>query len=105
MYQPELKEWNIRNLYHLKVATKKPMTKLINAILEAFFDQLEEFKEGVTDGISENGDAQIRIGNIQLSFLKKDADQGTGGTENNSLEKPCNVKNKGTPHRAQEMGD
>jgi hypothetical protein len=99
MYQPELKEWNIRNLYRLKVATKKPMTKLINAILEAFFDQLEEFKEEGTDGISENGGAQIRIGNIQLSFLNKDSDQGAEGRENNSLEKPCNVKNKGIPHR------
>jgi hypothetical protein len=99
MYQPELKEWNIRNLYRLKVATKKPMTKLINAILEAFFDQLEEFKEGGTERIIENGDAQIRIGSIQLSFLNKDTQ--TGGTENNSLEKPCTVKNKGITHRGQ----
>lgn len=101
MYQPEIREGNIRKLYGLKVATKKPMTKLINAILEAFFDQLEEFKEGGTDEIIENRGAQVRIGNIQLSFLSKDSDQGAGGTENNSLEKPSNVKNKGISYGAQ----
>jgi hypothetical protein len=98
MYQPEIREWNIRNLYLLKVATKKPMTKLINAILEAFFDHLEEFKERGTDGISENGDGLIRVGSIQLSFLNKDTDQGAGGTENNPHEKPCNAESKGIPY-------
>ncbi len=42
MYQPEISEENIKSLYYLKVATKKPMTKLINAILTAFFHQLQE---------------------------------------------------------------
>jgi hypothetical protein len=102
MYQPEIREGNIRKLYRLKLATKKPMTKLINAILEAFFNQLEEFKERGVDGMIESRGAQIRIGNIQLSFLNKDADQDAGGTENKSLEKPCNIRNKGIPYGAQD---
>jgi len=68
MYQPEITEENIRNLYYLKLATKKPMTKLINAILIAFFHQLEEVKEVGTDAISSNGDGQVCVGSIQLNF-------------------------------------
>jgi hypothetical protein len=77
MYQPEIKEWNIRNLYQLKLRTKKPMTRLVNAILDAFFGQLEELEWGGADAINDHGNEQIRIGNIQLSFLKKDIDQPT----------------------------
>lgn len=98
MYQPEISEWNIRKLYRLKVATKKPMTKLINAILEAFFDQLEEFEGGKTTGIIENRGAQIRIGNIQLSFLNKDTDQGAREIENTPPVKAENAKSKGIPY-------
>ena len=87
MYQPEIKEEHVRNLYLLKVATKKPMTKLINAILGAFFKQLEEFKEKGPEGFIENGATQVRIGNIQLSFLNQDADQCAG--------KQCKAKSKG----------
>ena len=77
MYQPEIKEWNVRNLYQLKLRTKKPMTRLVNAILDAFFGQLQELEWGGADAITKCGDEQIRIGNIQLSFLKKDVDQPT----------------------------
>ena len=75
MYQPEIAEYNIRNLYQLKLRTKKPMTRLVNAILDAFFGQLEELEWEGVDAITNHGDGQIRIGSIQLSFLKKDADQ------------------------------
>jgi ribosome biogenesis protein Nip4 len=68
MYQPEISEANIRNLYYLKLATKKPMTKLINAILAAFFEQLEEVREKGTVAISGDGDGKLCIGCIQLNF-------------------------------------
>jgi hypothetical protein len=68
MYQPEISEENIKNIYHLKLATKKPMTKLINAILTAFFDQLEEVgKEGAIVP-SGNGDEKVCVGSIQLNL-------------------------------------
>ena len=70
MYQPEISEENIKSLYYLKLATKKPMTKLINAILTAFFHQLEEVKEVRTDAVSSDGDGQVRVGNIQLNLQK-----------------------------------
>ena len=75
MYQPEIKEWNVRNLYQLKLRTKKPMTRLVNAILDAFFGQLEALEWEGADAIINHGDGQIRIGNIQLTILKKDTDQ------------------------------
>ncbi len=68
MYQPEISEENIKSLYYLKVATKKPMTKLINAILTAFFHQLEEVEKVRTDAVSSDGDGQVRVGNIQLNL-------------------------------------
>ncbi len=68
MYQPEISEENIKSLYYLKVATKKPMTKLINAILTAFFHQLEEAKQARTEAISSNGDGQVRVGSIHLNL-------------------------------------
>jgi hypothetical protein len=80
MYQPEIAEYNIRNLYQLKLRTKKPMTKLVNAILDAFFGQLEELEWEGADAISNAADEQIRIGNIHLSFPKKDVDQPTSVT-------------------------
>jgi hypothetical protein len=77
VYQPEIEEYHIRNLYQLKLRTKKPMTRLVNAILDAFFGQLEELEWGGADAITKCGDEQIRIGNIQLNFLKKDGNQPT----------------------------
>ena len=88
MYQPEIKEWNVRNLYQLKLRTKKPMTRLINAILDAFFGQLEELEWGGGDAIIHSGDQQIRVGSIQISFLKKDADRSARGTEGKPHQKP-----------------
>jgi hypothetical protein len=75
VYQPEIEQYHIRNLYQLKLKTKKPMIRLINAILDAFFGQLEELEWEGTDAIIHSKDRQIRVGNIQLSFPKKDVDQ------------------------------
>jgi len=72
VYQPEIEEYHIRNLYQLKLRTKKPMTRLVNAILDAFFGQLEELEWGGADAITHSGHGQIRVGNIQLTFLKKE---------------------------------
>ena len=89
MYQPEIEEYHIRNLYQLKLRTKKPMTRLINAILDAFFGQLEELEWEGSNAIIDPGEGQIRVGNIRLSFLKKDSDGSTGGTVGNSRERLC----------------
>ncbi len=75
MYQPEIEEYHIRNLYQLKLRTRKPMTRLINAILDAFFGQLEELEWEGADAITHSGNGQIRVGNIQLTFTKKEMDQ------------------------------
>ncbi len=69
MYQPQIAEYNIRNLYQLKLRVKKPMTRLINAILDAFFAQLEEI--GGNNAISDNRNGQVSVGGIQLSFRNK----------------------------------
>ncbi len=37
MYQPLITDENIQRLYRLKLKEKRPMTKLINQILDAFF--------------------------------------------------------------------
>jgi hypothetical protein len=37
MYQPEITEENIRRLYRMKLREKRPMTRLINQILDDFF--------------------------------------------------------------------
>ena len=71
MYQPEIEEYHIRNLYQLKLRTKKPMTRLVNAILDAFFGQLEELEWEGADAITHSSDGQIQVGNIKLTFLKK----------------------------------
>ena len=81
MYQPEIEEYHIRNLYQLKLRTKKPMTRLVNAILDAFFGQLEELEWGGTDAITHSGNGQILVGNIKLSFLKKESDQPSNSKE------------------------
>jgi hypothetical protein len=86
VYQPEIEEYNIRNLYQLKVRTKKPMTRLVNAILDAFFGQLEELEWGGADTITHSRDGQIRIGNIQLTILKKDTDQPSTARNSRSTE-------------------
>jgi len=39
MYQPEMSEENIRKLYLLKLEKKRPMTKLLNQILDEYFQQ------------------------------------------------------------------
>lgn len=37
MYQPVISDENIQRLYRMKLREKKPMTKLINQILDDFF--------------------------------------------------------------------
>jgi hypothetical protein len=37
MYQPLITDENIQRLYRMKLKEKRPMTKLINQILDAFF--------------------------------------------------------------------
>ena len=76
MYQPEISEEHIKSLYYLKLATKKPMTKLINAILTAFFHQLKEAEERGTDAVSSNGDGQVLVGSIQLNLQNTDRKEG-----------------------------
>ena len=48
MYQPLMSEENVRRLYFLKLERKKPMTKLLDEILEQFFKQhpVQELAEG-----------------------------------------------------------
>jgi hypothetical protein len=47
------------------------MTRLVNAILDAFFGQFEELEWGGADAITHSRDGQILVGNIELTFLKK----------------------------------
>ena len=42
MYQPEIIEENIRRLYRLKLERNRPMTKLLNQILDDFFMSCEQ---------------------------------------------------------------
>lgn len=49
MYQPIMSEQNVRRLYFLKLEKKKPMTKLLDQILDEYFkqhDNQNETKEG-----------------------------------------------------------
>ncbi len=39
MYQPVMSDENVRRLYWLKCKKKRPMTKLLDEILNAFFEQ------------------------------------------------------------------
>ena len=39
MYQPTMSEENVRRLYFLKQEKKRPMTKLLDQILNEYFEQ------------------------------------------------------------------
>jgi len=39
MYQPVMNEENVRRLYWLKLEKKRPMTKLLDKILNEYFEQ------------------------------------------------------------------
>ena len=41
MYQPLITDENIQRLYRMKLKEKRPMTKLINQILDAFFSSYD----------------------------------------------------------------
>jgi hypothetical protein len=38
LYQPEINEVNVRRLYLLKLEMGRPMTKLVNQILDEYFE-------------------------------------------------------------------
>lgn len=42
MYQPQISDENIRKLYQLKIKLKKPMTYILNIILDDFFASYKE---------------------------------------------------------------
>lgn len=42
MYQPIISDDNVRKLYRMKLKEKKPMTRLINQILDDFFQTYEQ---------------------------------------------------------------
>ena len=42
MYQPVISDENIQRLYRMKLKEKRPMTKLINQILDDFFQTYEQ---------------------------------------------------------------
>lgn len=50
MYSPKISEENVIRLFHLKQRLKKPMTKLVNDILNEYFNTLNlkpsQTKEG-----------------------------------------------------------
>ena len=41
MYQPLITDENIQRLYRMKLREKRPMTKLINQILDSFFSSYD----------------------------------------------------------------
>jgi hypothetical protein len=47
MYQPIMSEENVRRLYFLKQEKKKPMTKLLDQILDEYFEQHNNQNEPV----------------------------------------------------------
>jgi len=53
MYQPEMSEENIRKLYLLKLEKRKPMTKLLNQILEEYFQQQDQQNKSEEGGKEE----------------------------------------------------
>jgi hypothetical protein len=42
VYQPVISDENIQRLYRMKIKERRPMTKLINHILEDFFQKYEQ---------------------------------------------------------------
>jgi hypothetical protein len=44
-YQPQLRPDQIEALYHLKVALRKPMTKLAREAVDRFLDEMREKEE------------------------------------------------------------
>ncbi len=46
MYQPMISDENIGKLYRMKLKEKRPMTKLINQILEDFFQIYDQHNPG-----------------------------------------------------------
>ena len=53
MYQPLMSEENVRRLYRLKLVRKKPMTKLLDQILNDYFEHQQEQKASGEGGKTE----------------------------------------------------
>ena len=50
MYQPVMSEENVRRLYFLKLERKKPMTRLLDTILNHYFEQHNTQKHEPKEG-------------------------------------------------------
>ncbi len=46
MYQPVMSEENVRRLYFLKLERRRPMTKLLDEILDEYFEQHNRAAKG-----------------------------------------------------------
>ncbi len=55
MYQPVMSEENVRRLYFLKLEKRRPMTKLLDSILNQYFEQPNRQKAEAGKGVK--GDA------------------------------------------------
>lgn len=50
MYQPVMSEENVRRLYFLKLEKRRPMTKLLDTILNHYFEQPNRQKHEPKEG-------------------------------------------------------
>ena len=50
MYQPVMSEENVRRLYFLKLEKRRPMTKLLDTILNQYFEQPNRQKAEAGEG-------------------------------------------------------
>ena len=55
MYQPVMSEENVRRLYFLKQEKKKPMTRLLDQILDEYFEQHKNQNSASENQESEKG--------------------------------------------------
>jgi hypothetical protein len=46
MYQPVMSDENVRRLYFLKLEKRRPMTRLLDEILNKYFERHDQNKEG-----------------------------------------------------------
>lgn len=60
MYQPRISDENIRRLYQLRLAREKPMTHVLDEILNNYFDSLEKEAEGKGQKKSQFGQHSVR---------------------------------------------
>ncbi len=53
LYHPAMSDENVRRLYRLKIERKKPMTRLLDEILNEYFEQLHNHHETEEGGRTE----------------------------------------------------